>query len=202
MVRKHVVALCILALCLATVSCKKLGTGPLKYETAKFTDTVPQDYGPLIGVIQTQAPDVVALWFQRSDGTIDFGIRAEAFEHTERVGSFARFGGSAGGIVQIAESDGAGGAGLDAGGDVVCAIDFLTAGGRGFLFGGMVAAVTEIALLDHAAHPGRDTGIERLLHPRQHGVGRRLLEFAVVLLVFVIAMQLREMKEELKSRKP
>ena len=30
----------------------------------------------------------------------------------------------------------------------------------------------------------------------------RLLDFAVVLLVFVIAMQLREMKEELKSRKP
>jgi len=30
----------------------------------------------------------------------------------------------------------------------------------------------------------------------------RLLEIAVVLLVFVIAMQLREMKQELKSRKP
>ena len=30
----------------------------------------------------------------------------------------------------------------------------------------------------------------------------RLLEFAVVLLVFVIAMQLREMKEELKTRRP
>lgn len=30
----------------------------------------------------------------------------------------------------------------------------------------------------------------------------RLLEFAVVLLIFVIAMQLREMKEELKSRQP
>jgi len=30
----------------------------------------------------------------------------------------------------------------------------------------------------------------------------RLLDFAVVLLVFVIVMQLREMKEELKSRKP
>lgn len=29
-----------------------------------------------------------------------------------------------------------------------------------------------------------------------------LLDAAVVLLVFVIAMQLREMKEELKSRKP
>ena len=32
--------------------------------------------------------------------------------------------------------------------------------------------------------------------------GGRLLEFAVVLLVFVIAMQLREMKEELKRREP
>jgi hypothetical protein len=30
----------------------------------------------------------------------------------------------------------------------------------------------------------------------------RLLDFAVVLLVFVIAMQLREMKEELKSKRP
>jgi hypothetical protein len=30
----------------------------------------------------------------------------------------------------------------------------------------------------------------------------RLVEFAAVLLVFVITMQLREMKEELKSRKP
>jgi len=32
--------------------------------------------------------------------------------------------------------------------------------------------------------------------------GGRLLEFAVVLLVFVIAMQLREMNKELKSRRP
>lgn len=32
--------------------------------------------------------------------------------------------------------------------------------------------------------------------------GGRLLEFAVVLLVFVIAMQQREMKQELKSRRP
>jgi len=30
----------------------------------------------------------------------------------------------------------------------------------------------------------------------------RLLDYAVVLLIFVIAMQLRAMKEELKSRKP
>jgi len=32
--------------------------------------------------------------------------------------------------------------------------------------------------------------------------GGRLLEFAVILLVFVIAIQLREMKQELKSRRP
>ena len=32
--------------------------------------------------------------------------------------------------------------------------------------------------------------------------GSRLLEFAAILLVFVIAMQLREMKEELKGKRP
>jgi hypothetical protein len=32
--------------------------------------------------------------------------------------------------------------------------------------------------------------------------GSRLLEFAVVLLVFVVVIQLRELREELKSRKP
>jgi hypothetical protein len=32
--------------------------------------------------------------------------------------------------------------------------------------------------------------------------GGRLLEFAVVLLIFVIALQLREIKEELETRKP
>jgi hypothetical protein len=71
MVRKHVVALCILALCLAIVSCAKLRpTGPLTNK-AEFTDAIPQDYGPLIGVTQNpEAAQVVALWFQRSDGTI------------------------------------------------------------------------------------------------------------------------------------
>jgi len=73
MVRKHVVALCILALCLATVSCTKLGEpkGPLTWETSKFGDAIPQAYGPLIGLTQNQpTPGWVGLWFQRSDGTI------------------------------------------------------------------------------------------------------------------------------------
>jgi hypothetical protein len=73
MVRKHLVALCILALCLATVSCTKLNQsqGPLTWETAKFSDAIPQNYGPLIGLTQNQrTPEWVGLWFQRSDGTI------------------------------------------------------------------------------------------------------------------------------------
>ena len=32
--------------------------------------------------------------------------------------------------------------------------------------------------------------------------GGRLLDFAVVMLIFVIAMQLRQMKEDLRGRKP
>jgi len=52
-----------------------------------------------------------------------------------------------------------------------------------------------IALIERVANGAGYTILQ--LYP-----GGRLLEFAVVLLVFVIAMQLREMKEELKSRKP
>jgi hypothetical protein len=76
MARKRLIALSILAVCLVIVSCKKLGqppspTGPLTYETVKFTDAIPQDYGPLISVTQNpQAPQLVRLWFQRSNGTI------------------------------------------------------------------------------------------------------------------------------------
>jgi hypothetical protein len=75
MVRKHVVALCILAFCLVTVSCTKLGApqsmGPLIWETAKFTDAIPHDYGQLIGLTQDpRHPGWVGLWFQKSDGSI------------------------------------------------------------------------------------------------------------------------------------
>jgi hypothetical protein len=76
MATKHVVALSILALSLATVSCKKLNqsvnpTGPLTYEQTKFANAIPQDYGPLIGVTENaKDPNWVGLWFQRSDGPI------------------------------------------------------------------------------------------------------------------------------------
>jgi len=74
MVRKHVIALCILALCLSTISCQELypkQTGPLTYETTKFTDSIPQEYGALISVtLNPQAPSWAGLWFQKPDGTI------------------------------------------------------------------------------------------------------------------------------------
>jgi len=76
MAKKRIIALCILAIFLVIVSCKKVGqppipTGPLTYETIKFTDAIPQDYGPLISVTQNpQSPQLVRLWFQRSNGNI------------------------------------------------------------------------------------------------------------------------------------
>ncbi len=76
MAKKRIIALCILAIFLVIVSCKKMGqppnpTGPLTYEPVKFTDAIPQEYGPLISVTQNpQTPQLVRLWFQRSNGSI------------------------------------------------------------------------------------------------------------------------------------
>lgn len=63
---------------------------------------------------------------------------------------------------------------------------------RLFLLGAF--ALLALAVIERIAN---STGYTILhLYP-----GSRLLEFAVVLLVFVIAIQQREMKEELKSKK-
>jgi hypothetical protein len=77
MVRKPVSAICILAVCLVTVSCKKLETanpaptGPLTFEPSRFVNAIPDEYGNLIGVTQNpSSPRWVGLWFQRSDRTI------------------------------------------------------------------------------------------------------------------------------------
>jgi hypothetical protein len=74
---KRVGALCILAACLLTFSCKKLeqpsavATGPLTFEPAKFADAIPDEYGTLIGVTQNaKNPAWVTLWFQKPDRTI------------------------------------------------------------------------------------------------------------------------------------
>ena len=77
MVEKPVVTVCILAVCLATVSCKKLEptapspTGPLTFEPSKFSDAIPEDYGNLVGITQNPAsPKWIGLWFQKPDHTI------------------------------------------------------------------------------------------------------------------------------------
>ena len=72
--RRKIVALSIVALCLATASCRKLEdrgkqTGPLVFETPKFSDAIPQEYGPLIAVTQGSG-EWATLWFQKQDGTI------------------------------------------------------------------------------------------------------------------------------------
>jgi hypothetical protein len=77
MTGKLVCAFCILAVCLATFSCKKLESegpkmsGPLAFEPSKFADAIPDDYGTLIGVTQnSQSPMWISLWFQKPDKTI------------------------------------------------------------------------------------------------------------------------------------
>jgi len=64
---------------------------------------------------------------------------------------------------------------------------------RLFFFGALV--LFGLALIERVANAAGYTILQLYR-------GGRLLEFAVVLLVFVIAMELRELKEELKSRKP
>src|ERR1035437_4143346 len=95
---------------------------------------------------------------------IDLGIGPERFEHTEAVRIARALGGFGGRIVQVAEVDGAAGASLHAGRDVIGGVDFGLAVGHGLGFGGMPAAVAEVALFDHAAHARRDVRVEGLFH--------------------------------------
>ena len=75
MARKPVAVVCILVVCLVAGSCKKLGTpkptGPLTYETLKFADAIPSEYGSLVAVTPNpQNPAWFNLWFQKPDGSI------------------------------------------------------------------------------------------------------------------------------------
>ncbi|MBI3849407.1 MAG: hypothetical protein HY298_03805 [Verrucomicrobia bacterium] len=77
LVKRLLGTLCVLILCLATLSCTKIepvnthGAGQLKLDPTKFADAIPDDYGPLIGVTQNaENPAWVGLWFQKSDRTI------------------------------------------------------------------------------------------------------------------------------------
>ncbi|HXI51569.1 MAG TPA: hypothetical protein VNH84_08690 [Candidatus Saccharimonadales bacterium] len=70
-------ALGLVAVCLVTSSCRKRepvsadAVGALKLQPAKFSDGIPDDYGPLIGVTQNPTDAAwVGLWFQRQDKSI------------------------------------------------------------------------------------------------------------------------------------
>ncbi len=59
---------------IATVSCAKLESGdklvgPLAFKPAGAANTIPDEYGTLVGVTQP-APQWSALWFQKQDKTI------------------------------------------------------------------------------------------------------------------------------------
>src|SRR5260370_2776374 len=90
---------------------------------------------------------------------INLGIGVDGFQQAEAVGILRSARDVGGGLVEVAEADGLSGAGLRAGGDV-CRQTV----GLGYLFGGVPAAVTEVALLDHSAHTRRDVGIQGFLH--------------------------------------
>src|ERR1035438_2272561 len=95
---------------------------------------------------------------------IDFGIGAERFQHAEAVGKVGALGGFGGGVVEVAEVDGARGASFHAGRDVIRRVDCGVAVGYGFGLGGVPAAVAEVALFDHATHAWSDVGVEGFFH--------------------------------------
>jgi hypothetical protein len=80
MLKNCAVLVLVVGLFAGLISCEKLPSGlpkgafegPLPFETAKFKDAIPLEYGPLVGV--TRSPDAgsywVALWFEKPDKTI------------------------------------------------------------------------------------------------------------------------------------
>src|SRR5690242_5890353 len=89
---------------------------------------------------------------------VDLGIGAELFEQAEAAGL-------GGPDVEVAELDGAGRARFHAGGHVIGRLEVAPAlRGRAFLCR-VPTAVTEVALLDYAAHAGSHGRIERPVHP-------------------------------------
>lgn len=75
--RRSAVNLGMLAACLVMFSCSKLEpvntvqAGELKLDVTKFTDAIPDEYGPVIGVTQNaENPAWITLWFQKPDKAI------------------------------------------------------------------------------------------------------------------------------------
>ena len=71
------IAIAVLALtCFVVFACRKIDQAPLPLETLKIEqlkslDSIPSEYGNLVGVTSNSAyPDWAQLWFEKSDKTI------------------------------------------------------------------------------------------------------------------------------------
>ena len=75
MPRGAVRAFCIVAVCLAAISCRKIEeskpAGPLAFDKTRFADAIPEEYGTLIAVTQNPSNSAwTDLFFQKPDKTI------------------------------------------------------------------------------------------------------------------------------------
>src|ERR1017187_3412617 len=95
---------------------------------------------------------------------VDLRIGAERFQHPEALRLVSALCGFGGRIVEVAELDGAVGAGFHAGGNVIRGVDFGLAVSHRLSLGGVPAAVAQVAFFPHAAHARRDVRVEGLFH--------------------------------------
>jgi hypothetical protein len=67
-----VVLFCMVALCLASISCQKLAQpGEFKFEKVPFLNAIPAEYGTLMAVTPNVGdPNWAHLWFEKPDKTI------------------------------------------------------------------------------------------------------------------------------------
>ena len=73
MIRRSIVLLCGVILCLGLLSCRRISADaqrpPLKIEPVQAVDAIPAEYGNLVGVTQRD-PNSALLWFEKPDKTI------------------------------------------------------------------------------------------------------------------------------------
>lgn len=72
MIRRTVIPLCGLTLCLGLCSCRRISSAPrqlLTTESIKSIDAIPAEYGNLVSVT-SRTPASALLWFEKPDKTI------------------------------------------------------------------------------------------------------------------------------------
>lgn len=72
---QKIVIVCLILTCIVAISCQKIedtrATANLKFEQIKSPDSIPDEFGKLIGVTMSPAyADWGQLWFEKPDKTI------------------------------------------------------------------------------------------------------------------------------------